>query len=208
MFFLKVSFTCFIYIQLLAAQESLFPWELIKQQEGITVYTRTVQGSSYKEFRGETDIHATVDQLLSFINNAQQCPYWRYKCIKMLTLSEGYLYQLSHLPWPFSHRYTVMKSTLTFNKKNNRYTLKLVNIERSKLPNNIQAQLPELEDTLQMRFSDGYWQFTLNPSHHRIHILYQMHGDPGINLPSQLTQLGIINSAFITLSHLKKHFTH
>ena len=125
----------------------------------------------------------------------------------MLNLSDNYIYKLSSLPWPFSNRYTVMKAITRFDKQKNSYTVKLTNIKRALLPQTIQAQLPAQEDTVQMRYSDGYWLFKLAPTDKNIHITYQMHGDANVALPSELTQLGIINSAFVTLNNLKRHFT-
>lgn len=208
MFFLKVLFLLLFFVSPLNALDNKQGWEIAKQENGIKVYTRVLANSDYPEFRGEMNITANIDKLLSFINKGEHCSAWRYKCIKMLNLSDNYIYKLSNLPWPFSNRYTVMKSKTSFDKQNNSYTIKLTNIKRSKLPQHIQQQLPEAEDTVQMRYSDGYWQFKLAPARDSIHITYQMHGDAGAALPSELTQLGIINSAFITLSNLKKHFIH
>lgn len=207
MFFLKKSFLLlYFFLSPLAALDHQQGWKLAKQENGIKVYTRTLANSDYPEFRGEMNINANIDELLTFINDGKHCSTWRYKCIKMLNLSDGYIYRLSTLPWPFSNRYTVMKSQTRFNQQNNSYTIELTNIKRSKLPQHIQRQLPEPGDTVQMRYSDGYWQFKLSPAQHTIHITYQMHGDADAALPSELTQLGIINSAFITLSNLKKYF--
>ena len=100
-----------------------------------------------------------------------------------------------------------MKSITSVDQQKKSYTIKLINIKHSLLPQHIQAQLPALEDTIQMRYSDGYWQFILDPQQNNIYIIYQMHGDAGVTLPSDWTESGIINSAFITLSNLRKHFT-
>jgi hypothetical protein len=58
-------------------------------------------------------------ELLAFIDNGQNCANWRYKCLKMLNLSDNYIYRLSNLPWPFRNRYTVMKSITHFDKQKN-----------------------------------------------------------------------------------------
>ena len=206
MVYFKTSLLLFLFISPLADADNKQDWELVKQENDIKVYTRTVTNSHYKEFRGEMDINANIDELLTFINNGEHCSSWRYKCIKMLNLSDGYIYKLSNLPWPFSNRYTVMKSINSFDKQNNSYTIKLINIKHSLLPQHIQAQLPEHKNNVQMRNSDGYWQFIPDPQNNNIHIIYQMHGDAGVTLPSDWTEFGIINSAFVTLSNLRKHF--
>ncbi len=180
-------------------------WQLVKNEQGIKVYTRKVAHSQFKAFKGEITLNTSITTLLDFINNAEQCPKWRYKCIKMLHLSDGYLYKLSHLPWPLSNRYTVMHSQLHINAAQNIYTLSLKNIPRKQLPRAILAQLPAPGRTIQMRYSDGYWRFKLKASGD-IHITYQMHGDPAGALPAALANQGVTNAAFITLLNLKKHF--
>jgi len=206
MFILKVSLLLFFFTSPLAALENKHDWELVKHKNGIKVYTRVLMNSDYPEFRGEMAIKANISELLAFINDAEHCPAWRYKCIKMLNLSDNYIYKLSTLPWPFRNRYTVMQSETYYDKQNNSYTIKLKNIKRSQLPLHILAQLPEQEDTVQMRYSDGYWQLKPTSTKSTTHITYQMHGDADVALPSGWAQLGIINSAFMTLSNLKKHF--
>ncbi|GFO72681.1 hypothetical protein BJAS_P3122 [Bathymodiolus japonicus methanotrophic gill symbiont] len=208
MFFLKVSLLLFYFVSDPAIALDKEPgWKLAKQENGISVYTRELAYSDYPEYRGEMSITANIDELLAFINNGDNCASWRYKCMKMLNLSDNYIYKLSNLPWPFRNRYTVMKSSAYFDQQTNSYTIELSNIQRSLLPKAIQAQLPEPEDTVQMRYSDGYWRFKFVSDNHTIHITYQMHGDADAPIPPQLTRLGVINSAFITLSNLKKHFT-
>jgi len=98
-----------------------------------------------------------------------------------------------------------MQSRLQFDQKNNIYTWQLKNIQRQHLPPHIQAQLPEQGNTVQMRYSDGFWQFKLNNS--TIHITYQMHGDPAGVIPAALANQGVTNAAFVTLSNLKNHFS-
>ena len=124
----------------------------------------------------------------------------------MLNLSNGYIYKLSSLPWPLSDRYTVMQSQIHHDQQQSIYTLQLKNIERAQLSKHILAQLPVEDNTVQMRYSDGYWQFKVDNSS-TIHITYQMHGDPAGVIPSVLANQGVTNAAFVTLSNLKKHFT-
>lgn len=187
----------------LKAEENLSPWDLVKNEQGIQIYTRTIVNSAYKEFKGVMTLEAKLDTLLKFINNAEHCPDWQYKCIKMLNLSDGYLYKLSDLPWPLSDRYTIMRSQGVFDPEKHSYTLRLKNIAREQLPQHILQQLPAELDTVQMRTSDGYWHFQLNPAA-TIQITYQMHGDPAGSLPANLANLGVTNAAYITLSKLRE----
>jgi len=180
-------------------------WALVKEKKGITVYTRTLAHSNYKEFKGEVTITASLAELLAFIKEPTACPDWQYKCMYQLQLSEGYIYRLSNLPWPLSDRYTVMQSDESFNAQNQIHTLNLKNIPRDLLPENIKKHLPEEGNTLQMRTSDGYWKFDLSDTPN-IHITHQMHGDPAGVIPASLANLGVINAAFVSLDNLRRQF--
>lgn len=207
MFYLKalLLLSLFFNAVLLAAPTNTGDWLVVKEEQGISVYTRRLAYSDYKEFKVKTTLTASLNELLDFINNASACPDWQYRCLKMLNLSDHYLYKLSDLPWPLSNRYTVMLTKGTFNSANNTYTLTLKNIKRTQLPIHIISQLPEEKDTIQMRHSDGYWQFKHLPLG-KIQITHQMHGDPAGSLPAVLANQGVINAAFITVQNLKKHF--
>jgi len=180
-------------------------WKIAKEKNGIIVYTRNIAGSSYKEFKGEVNIKASLTQLLNFIKKPEHCPDWQYKCIYKLRLNDSYIYKLSNLPWPLNDRYTVMQSHETFDKQNNTHTLWLKNIQRDLLPKLVQKQLPNASNTVQMRTSDGYWKFDLSTAP-IIHITHQMHGDPAGIIPANLANLGVINAAYVTLDNLKTHF--
>jgi len=207
MFILKPSLLTllilFSAVHNLKAEESVSTWGLVKNKEGIKVYTRTLANSDYKEFKGVMTLEAKLDTLLRFINNAEHCPDWQYKCLKMQTLSDGYLYKLSDLPWPLSDRYTVMQSLGYYDQEKNSYTLSLKNIPRNQLPQHILQQLPAELDTVQMRTSDGYWHFQLNHTA-EILITHQMHGDPAGSLPANLANLGVTNAAYVTLRKLRE----
>ena len=92
MLFLKTFLLLFFFIaKPLAALETRQGWELAKQEKGITVYTRKLANSNYPEFRGEMNIDANIDELLDFIDNDENCAHWRYKCIKMINLSDKFI---------------------------------------------------------------------------------------------------------------------
>jgi len=192
-------------LSLNASAQETSAWHLAKQENGITIYTRKIANSHYKEFKAEVKITAQLSNLLNFIKKPEYCPEWQYKCIYKLQIGDHYIYKLSNLPWPLKNRYTIMKSTESFNEKTKTHTITLKNIRRKLLPKIIQKQIPKEGNTLQMRTSDGYWKFDLNQAP-LIHITHQMHGDPAGVIPASLANLGVINAAFVSLNNLKKQF--
>jgi len=96
-----------------------------------------------------------------------------------------------------------MKKIITWDSQQQRYTLSLKNSAREQLPAAIRGQLPNDYDNVQMRHSDGYWQFDLQPQN-IIDITYQMHGDPAGIIPASLANQGVINAGFETLLNLRR----
>jgi hypothetical protein len=201
---LKVLLLCFLVSFSCHAQETS-NWILAKEQNTVRVYTRTMPNSNYQAFKGKVSITGDLSELLSFIKEPKNCPNWQYRCLYKLPLNKNYSYQLNHLPWPLSNRYTVMKSDEFFNTQTHIYMINLKNIHRRLLAKHIKNQLPDEGNTVQMRIADGYWK--LDASHApRIDITYQMHGDPAGIIPASLANLGVINAAFVSLDNLRRHF--
>ena len=74
---LFLLFIFFISASHLRAQEKTQSWQLVKNENGIKVYTRILAHSDYKEFRGEMDVATKLDELLTFIKNEERCPDWQ-----------------------------------------------------------------------------------------------------------------------------------
>ena len=202
---LRLLLLCFFVTFPCYAQEAS-NWALVKEQNTVRVYTRTIPNSNYKEFKGEVSINANLSDVLTFIKEPKLCPDWQYKCIYKLRLNKNYIYKLSNLPWPLNDRYTVMKSEEFFDSETKTHTINLKNIRRNLLAENIKNLLPDEGSTVQMRTSDGYWKFDLSHAPN-IQITHKMHGDPAGVIPAGLANLGVINAAFVSLDNLRMHFS-
>lgn len=192
-----------LIIALTSIKVSYADWQLVKDEQAIQVYTQKMPASDYKAFKATMRIHANIEQLMHFINRSENCPLWQYRCLKMQIIGQRYLYKLSELPWPLHNRYTVMEMHIKNQTKTPQRTLYLKNIKRSELPPYIAEQLPDENNTVQMRVSDGYWQFSqISPT--QTDIIYQMHGDPAGVIPASLANQGVINAGFETLKMLRE----
>ena len=56
--------------------ESKAKWETIRQEKGITVQKREVEGSSLVQFRGMGTVNATVLEILALIYDTDKHPQW------------------------------------------------------------------------------------------------------------------------------------
>lgn len=93
-------------------------WDLSYDKDGLKVYTRSVDGSPFKEFRGEIVVEQTLGTLVTLLWNTDDMPQWMYGCKKAEAKeSEGELsrklYLLSSAPFPLKDRDMVIRNTVT-----------------------------------------------------------------------------------------------
>jgi hypothetical protein len=87
-------------------------WQLVKNTEGVQTYFRWTTndaGASYRERKGEMNIHCTLQEAASFISDAGSTAKWMAsidECYDLSRISrnEWYTYTLFSIPWPLSKR--------------------------------------------------------------------------------------------------------
>ncbi len=105
----------------LAAASVLFSaeenWNKEFTKEGITVYTRPVEGSNLKEFKGEGIINAPMEVCINVMNDTESATKWRPDCIvSKLIKAEGNIsiaYSETKVSWPVSNRDVIAKTEIT-----------------------------------------------------------------------------------------------
>ena len=95
----------------LLASNTLFAqsWNLVKDKDGIKVYTRAEPNSTLKSFRGEAMLDAPVDKISRWIMDPGKREWWAdtFTELTLLDYKEGkYIryYAVYGLPWPLTDR--------------------------------------------------------------------------------------------------------
>jgi len=173
-------------------------WKLRKDKSGIEIYTRSVEGSSFKEFKGITVIHdinltEVLDVILDIKNYESLFP----DCINPKILKqEGQWYDIHYLqtkgPFPVKDRDSVFEQKVEIdnNGKHARISLK-------PLPDYI----PENKEMVRIRKGAGYWDLEADDNGN-VKVIYQFHGEPGGEIPSWLANSFVVSHPFITLNNL------
>lgn len=174
-------------------------WKLVKEKEGISVYTRKTELIDFKEFKGITDIDASVSSFLAVITDVDNLTNWVYSVInaKLLKQSSDTLliyYAESKVPWPFDNRDAVYKEIIKWDEE--KRTLK---IDIECLPDYVKNK----ENIVRISYAQGYWEVQ-EVEKERIKITFQMLVDPGGTIPAWLANAFVIDSPFETLKGLKQ----
>jgi len=104
---------CFL-IFLFTFSFSQDPWVKEYDKNGIKIYTRTVEGTKTKEYKGVVEVKATVSECLSLIRDLDKSSSFMYKVeeaemIKVVSDSEWITYLVISFPWPYSNKDMVLK---------------------------------------------------------------------------------------------------
>jgi len=200
-----VKYTAALLIAWAAFLNHLYAWEKVKEDfdAGITVYTRAVAGSSFKEFRAVMQIDTTLSSLVALVEDISACGQWIHTCktgrlLKRINGRASYQYTINEAPWPVSDRDAVVYQTISQDPENQSVTVNILGVA---------DYIPPQKDLVRVKKIKGYWRFTpLGGS--RVEVVYQVHNDPGGSLPSWLVNSAAVSQPFNTLLNMRKMVNH
>jgi START domain len=176
------------------AQEN---WKLVKDEEGIRVYTKTETGSDYKAFKAEMQVSCKIEDIVGILKNSESINNWIVNCkgVKLLKsdCNDQYYYIETTLPFPFKNRDMV-------------YHFQYIGIDSGQEKVTVTGMpdyIPPKGGIIRLAKADGYWLFnSIDTS--TTAITYQMHVEPGGLIPAWLANPFIVNVPFSTFKELRK----
>jgi hypothetical protein len=174
-------------------------WELKKKSEGIEIYTRSIEGSSFDEFKGVTVLSDfTLNEVLNVILDVENYDVLFPNCINPKILKrEGREYDIHYTqtkgPFPVKDRDSIFEQTTAIDQdgKHARITLK-------PLPD----YLAENGNMVRIRKGTGFWDLR-EDNHRKVTVTFQFHGEPGGLIPSWLANSFVVYHPFNTLKNLR-----
>lgn len=177
-----------------AAQEN---WKLVKEQDGIKVYTKFESGSEYKAFKSEMQVNCRIEDIIKVLKNSESINNWIVNCkgIKLLKTEDNdqYYYIETSLPFPFKNRDMV-------------YHFQYPGIDGGHVKVNVTGIpdfIPPTEGIVRMAKTNGFWLLT-SVDKNNTAVTYQMHVEPGGLIPAWLANPFIVNVPFSTFKELRK----
>ncbi|MBC7384216.1 MAG: START domain-containing protein [Bacteroidia bacterium] len=190
-------FSLILWVISLRAQEP-GPWQLVRDDQGLKIYTRTTTGSELKEIKARMLLNSSLSTVVAIINDFESYTYWVYKCsearlLKSVGDSDMCYYHVIDAPWPMEDRDAISRFLITQNK----HTLEL-KITAQGLP----GYIPKKEGFTRLPKSNTVWTLTpIGPN--LIQLEYVLIFDPGGELPAWLTNMFITDGPFQSLINLK-----
>jgi hypothetical protein len=172
-------------------------WSLDKQENGIEIYTRPVEGSGIKEFKGVAVVDAGIDGILALLRDSDRFKTWFPNTSESKLLArEGdvsYRYSVMGTPWPMADRDNVLRSVSTRNDKTG-----VVDITVVAAPD----YLPVQDGRVRVQKAHGTWK--LEPlGEDKTNVTFTMHLEPGGGIPQWMINVRIVATPFEALTNLR-----
>lgn len=193
------AITAVLICTLFVCSASADDWKLRKNKKGIQVFTRTIPGSGFKEFKATVEVEAGLDNVLKLMEDIPSYPQWfpklkEAKLIKIISSTEMILYQMMKLPFPADDRDTVFKVSASRDSANGAVTLKLTSLG---------DYLPERKGVIRVKQISGSWTFIPDAAKSTVQVIYQMHSEPGGRLPSWIANAAVVKRPFEVLNNMR-----
>jgi NAD(P)-dependent dehydrogenase (short-subunit alcohol dehydrogenase family) len=165
------------------AQSKEGDWKPVKTSDGIVVDKRTVEGSKLMEFRGRAQIDAPAASILAVFSDVPHATEWMDSCngshaVADLSDHEKVVYNRTHAPWPVSDRDAVLHNVVRFDDQAHRVELQFWTVEDNKEP--------PVKGVVRMPFLRGHWILSPSADGRTTNVEYQIHANPGGQLPNWL----------------------
>lgn len=172
-------------------------WALRRNDAGIMIYQQA-NASGYAVTKGETEIPASLDALLTLMRDTSACPLWVFACkeervVRQYSLEQRLEYAVIDSPLWFADRDMYIHSTARFDRQSKTFAVSFKGEENYDKGQAGRVRILDLW---------GSWRLQqLAPG--KTHLSYQLHGNP--QLPaSSLLDMYMVESVFQTLSNLSQ----
>ncbi len=185
-------------ILLICQQTAAQPWDFIKENNGIKIYTRTEVGSSFKSFKGETILHAGMPAISRYIGNVKNFNWWDQNIRELRVLDQPSdnrirYYFVYHVSWPMNDRDFSVDVTITVDS---------VSGEKVVFAQPYAGDIPERKGMVRIK---KYWQrWTLRPlGKNSVSATLEGFVDPGGVVPSWLYNMVIVETPLKVMEGIK-----
>ncbi len=172
-------------------------WVLQKNESGIQVYTKIVEGERLKAFRAVATFSASPEEVLAIVMDADQASAWQDrvtegKLIKKINETSYISYCLIDVPWPLDDRDIVIRVDVTRQGDNIICTM-----------TNAPDAYPRKASVVRMPRYEGKWVLEKLPNG-GTRATSEGLSSPGGSIPDWLANSEVVDSPFNTMQNLRK----
>ena len=182
-------------------------WRLDKDENGIKIYTRAVQGSAIREIKGELVLDCSLDSIMAVFDDIPAFPRWNHQCTKAVPLkrvsaTERYHYQNINMPFPVADRDLLIHSKIS--QKGEQVYVRLNAVaDFCKSSSLDKCTAINQSKNIMVKRLNGLYQLTPTADG-KTQVVWTQHTEPAGKIPNWLVNRLLIDVPFNTLSKLRK----
>ena len=171
-------------------------WSLKKDQDGIKVYTRSVEGTSFKAFKGSIVLDVDQDKLIARLTDMSGFSSWMPNVSELEVVNAQTYYVLTDSPWPAADRDGYYEMTIDDAGMPKEYLIRIA----------AKPDLgPEKKKTVRITKSNVVWRIeALDAGGYLVE--YEVEAEPGGGVPGWLANSSVVSIPYDTLSSLRDSF--
>lgn len=176
-FFVNV-FASAVFANTVMGPSVLEGWKLESDQGGIKVYSRAVEGSTFRQVKAVASFEASFEVVVGILTDYANYKLWMNNITDSQVMEEAsstvnYVYTYEDSPWPVQNRYCVSK--MTVDKGEDKATIHFESVPRF---------MKSPRDAIEFQSYRGHWQINRNKT--GCEIEYLLEANPGGHVPSWL----------------------
>lgn len=174
-------------------------WRLEKEDRGITVHTRAVEGSPHRALRARMVVETPIVELVALLKDEDACSEWVRFCEgahlhETLSEHQEYIYTVNHMPWPLTDRDVL--SRVSWSAKS---TTGAVHMEARATEGIVEKR----DDRVRLTHARASWIFRPMEGG-RVEVITEAHVDPVGPVPAWITNRLLVNAPFATMQQLRE----
>lgn len=174
-------------------------WQLRKQEQGISVYSKDFENSKFKELKSIFQIKTSLTSVVALLKDFESYPGWVYRCgesykVKQISETVSLHYQTVVAPWPVDDRDFIVHVVIQQDPVTGIVTQKGNAVIDSK---------PEVKGRVRIKTFKANWKITPLKDGF-VQIEYQLMVDPGGSVPAWLVNLAVVDGPFDTALAMKE----
>ncbi len=193
---LLLTFFLFFIPLIIYAQEN---WNLAKEKNGISVYTRMLNSERYKQVRVICEFNGSIEKLIKILQDVDNHKNWVYKTTVSYLINKKnadtlYFYSEISLPWPASNRDASVELAVAKDSLSKKAIITVRSFPKL---------VPYKKNIIRVPYSLGLYKLNSLPNNH-IKIDYTLSVNPGGTLPSWLVNYTATIGPYQTFVNLKE----
>ena len=174
-------------------------WDLVKDKNGVRIYVRPTEGSSYKTYKGEATLAMTMEELYRVLIDVENYDKWVYECAdsrlqSKVDNSEYTYYSIMHLPFPFDNRDMTTTIHISFGNDTIILATKLKKPDQPQ-PKGLVAVTAYDEVTTLVKVDD-----------HHVKMIMEGYFEPGGSLPAWLMNMFLSEGPHESIMNIKEQY--